>query len=119
MQMPPKQQSYIYASNELTDEFLFGDDILIDQPKTKKAKKNKGGPKSFISDTVSSISDGRAITESSSQMTKSSKNKNCVIKTLESKKPPRPQVVSQESAEIDMIKTKINDACSFPKTLNY
>ena len=90
MQMPPKQQSYIYASNELTDEFLFGDDILIDQPKTKKAKKNKGGPKSFISDTVSSISDGRAITESSSQMTKSSKNKNCVIKTLESKKPPRP-----------------------------
>ena len=65
-QMPPKVQSYIYASNDLTDEFLFGDDIMIDQVKTKKTKKSKGGPKSFVSDTVSSLSDDRAITDSSS-----------------------------------------------------
>jgi hypothetical protein len=72
--MPPKKMSYIYASNNLTDEFLFGDDIMIDQVKTKKTKKKRGGPKSFVSDTVSSLSDERALTESSSQMNKSVKN---------------------------------------------
>ena len=39
---------------------------MIDQVKTKKTKKNRGGPKSYVSDTVSSISDERAITDSSS-----------------------------------------------------
>jgi len=39
---------------------------MIDQVKTKKTKKSKGGPKSFVSDTVSSLSDDRAITDSSS-----------------------------------------------------
>jgi hypothetical protein len=54
-------------------------------------------------------------------MTKSSKNKNCVIKTLDAKKPPKPKVLSPkgDSDEIQLIKSKINDACNFPKTLNY
>jgi len=54
-------------------------------------------------------------------MTKSSKNKNCIIKTLDAKKPPMPKVLSpkEDSDELQLIKSKINDACNFPKTLSY
>ena len=31
---PPLAKSYIYACNSLTDEFLFGDDIMIDEAQT-------------------------------------------------------------------------------------
>lgn len=86
-QMKEKKISYIYANNDLTDEFLFGDEILIDEPKTKKNNKSKAGPKSYVSDTVSSISDGRAVTDTSSVMTKSSKNKNCTVFTKKTKNP--------------------------------
>jgi hypothetical protein len=36
---PPLAKSYIYACNSLTDEFLFGDDIMIDEAQTKLAGK--------------------------------------------------------------------------------
>jgi hypothetical protein len=51
----PKHLSFIYAGNDLTDEFLFGDDIMIPKIQTKKGGKNRtGGPKAITSESVSS-----------------------------------------------------------------
>ena len=44
---PPVYNSYVYASNDITDEFLFGDDIMIDKVQTMK-KDKKRGPKNDV-----------------------------------------------------------------------
>jgi hypothetical protein len=100
---------------------LFGDDIMIEKVQTKKnaLKGRNNGPKrkASMSETFSSVSEERTQTESDSQITKSSRTKSCTVKTMAEKKRKPPKEIPPEPEE--KRGSKSNDACSFPKTLNY